>query len=54
MFVNYTSGSAGHTAQAANHPTLTKSGHYFLLYLIGELNATVLAKINYNKYRRQQ
>ena len=40
-FVNYTNGSAGHRAQAAKHPTsMTES----VLYLIGELNATVLTK----------
>jgi len=40
-FVNDTNGSAGHRAQAAKHPTsMTES----VLYLIGEMNATVLTK----------
>jgi hypothetical protein len=51
--VNDTNGSVGHTAQAANHTSVTESGYVSLSYLTRELHATALTKISYDKYHRQ-
>jgi hypothetical protein len=40
---------------AENHPTaMAQSGYIFPLYVTGELNATVVTKMNCNKCHRMQ